>query len=255
MLFNDIVYGPIHSRRLGISLGINLMPKEHKLCSFNCIYCECGFNEPVRSPQLPTVQQVSEALEQRLADLKRQQITPDVITFSGNGEPTLHPDFLSIIEQTCLLRDRYCGTAKIAVLSNSTQLYREDVVRALQMADQRILKLDSATDETMRLIDQPVSGRLSVERIVNMLQQFDGDFTLQTCFLKGEYKGQYIDNTTPGELDAWYKTVELLHPKQIMIYVIDRATPAENLQKIDSQTMQSIAAHLREKGFPVIVSA
>ena len=254
MLFSEIVYGPIHSRRLGVSLGVNLMPLQNKLCSFNCVYCECGFNTPVAAPQLPTVEQVSEALEQRLCSLTEQYITPDVITFSGNGEPTMHPRFADIIGETCRLRDVYCPQAKVAVLSNSTQLFREDVVEALKRVDQRILKLDSAIDATMRRIDQPVNAHLTVERIVELLQQFDGDFTLQTCFLRGQHDGVTIDNTTEEELTAWYRVVDRLRPRHIMIYVIDRATPVETLQKIEPATMQAIADHLRGEGFDVTVS-
>jgi wyosine [tRNA(Phe)-imidazoG37] synthetase (radical SAM superfamily) len=179
----------------------------------------------------------------------------DVITFSGNGEPTLHPDFLGIILDTCALRDQYCPNAKISVLSNSTQLFREDVVEALGLCDNRILKLDSAITSTMRLIDKPVNPSLTVEQILERLSLFDGDFTLQTCFLTGEYESQLIDNTTPEELAAWYRAVDYLHPKQVMIYVIDRATPLKTLSKIPLDKMNEIAAPLREKGIDVIVSA
>ena len=222
MLFDSIVYGPIHSRRLGVSLGMNLMPTTAKLCTFDCVYCECGWNQPVSHPTLPTREQVREALNTKLSTLNLQL---DVITFSGNGEPTLHPDFLGIIHDTCALRDQYCPQAKISVLSNSTQLGRKDVVEALRLCDNRILKLDSAIDTTMRLIDKPVNPNLTVEQIAQWLALFDGDFTLQTCFLRGEYNSQIIDNTTPDELSAWYNIVDRLHPKQVMIYVIDRATP------------------------------
>ena len=252
MLFTSIVYGPIHSRRLGVSLGINLMPTNAKLCTFDCVYCECGWNQPVSHPQLPTREQVRDALKAQLQNLN----TPlNVITFSGNGEPTLHPDFLGIIQDTCELRDLYCPEAKISVLSNSTQLMREDVVEALRLCDNRILKLDSAIDDTMRLIDQPVNPNLSVKQIVERLQQFNGDFTLQTCFLRGEYQGQIIDNTTSEELLAWYQIIEVLHPKQVMIYVIDRTTPLQTLSKVPAEQMQQIAQPLRDKGIDVIVCA
>ena len=252
MLFNAIIYGPIRSRRLGMSLGINLMPTDAKLCTFDCVYCECGWNQSVSHPQLPTREQVRESLFSTLLTLD----TPlDVITFSGNGEPTLHPEFLGIIQDTCALRDQYCPEAKISVLSNSTQLFREDVVEALRLCDNRILKLDSAITSTMRLIDKPVNSALTVEQIVERLSMFDGDFTLQTCFLTGEYNGQVIDNTTSAELTAWYKAFEYLHPKQVMIYVIDRATPLKTLDKIPQEKMNEIAAPLREKGIDVIVSA
>ena len=251
MLFNNIVYGPIHSRRLGTSLGVELMPLTHKLCTFNCVYCECGWNEPVSHPKLPTRAEVKEALETRL----KEGLALDVITFSGNGEPTLHPDFLGIIEDTCALRDQYCPSAKVSVLSNSTQLGRPDVVQALRMCDNRILKLDAATDEMMRRIDLPVNEHLTVTTIMEWLAQFDGDFTLQTCFLRGEHDGKTIDNTTPDELNAWYKAVDTLRPKQIMIYVIDRKTPEENLSKISREEMESIATPLRAKGYDVVVCA
>ena len=251
MIFGSIVYGPIRSRRLGVSLGVNLMPITAKLCTFDCVYCECGWNQPVSHPSLPTREEVRIALESQLS-IAVEPI--DVITFSGNGEPTLHPDFLGIIQDTCALRDQYCPKAKVSVLSNSTQLGRTDVIEALRLCDNRILKLDSAIDATMRLIDKPVNAQLTVKQIVQWLSIFDGDFTLQTCFLRGEYQGQTIDNTTPEELTAWYKMVDYLHPKQVMIYVIDRVTPLETLEKIPAETMEKIAIPLREKGINVIVS-
>ena len=276
MLFNNIIYGPIHSRRLGTSLGMEIMPLEHKLCTFNCVYCECGWNEPVSHPVLPTREEIKAALEEKLISLysvspqdglsgeaglseERSEVNLasglDVITFSGNGEPTLHPDFLGIIEDTCALRDRYCPSAKVSVLSNSTQLGRPDVIRALRLCDNRILKLDAATDEMMRRIDLPVNEQLSVATIIGWLQQFNGDFTLQTCFLRGEHDGRVIDNTAPEELQAWYQAVELLHPRQIMIYVIDRKTPEQRLEKIPRAEMERIAAPLIAKGYDVIISA
>ena len=251
MLFDSIVYGPIRSRRLGVSLGVNLMPTTAKLCTFDCVYCECGWNQPVMHPTLPTRDEVREALRTQLSTLQSQL---DVITFSGNGEPTLHPDFLGIIEDTCALRDEYCPKAKVSVLSNSTQLGRKDVVEALRLCDNRILKLDSAIDTTMRLVDKPVNAQLTVGQVVEWLKVFDGDFTLQTCFLRGNYEGQVIDNTTDEELRAWYEVVDKLHPKQVMIYVIDRETPLKTLEKIPAEKMEAIAAPLRKKGIDIVVS-
>lgn len=269
MLFEEIVYGPIRSRRLGVSLGINLMPQHGKICSFDCIYCECGYNASYADHRLPSRKEVREALEAKLTTLVRGSLDPrkdveiDVITFSGNGEPTLHPDFEGIIADTCALRDRYCPAAKVSVLSNSTQLGRADVVRALKMCDNRILKLDSAIERTMHLIDEPVNKDLTVADIKAWLHQFDGDFTLQTCFLRGtlsahygtDLAGQKVDNTTEEELEAWYEVVEELRPKQVMIYVIDRATPEQQLEKISREQMEAIADVLRKKGFDVSVSA
>ena len=274
MLFNNIIYGPLHSRRLGTSLGINLMPTQAKLCTFNCIYCECGWNAPVSHPHLPTCSEFTTALEEKLSTINQSTNQPinqstnppsplDVITFSGNGEPTLHPKFLQIMKETVRLRDQYCPTAKISVLSNSTQLGRPDVVEALKLADNRILKLDSAIDATMHLIDQPTNRDLTVRQITDWLKQFNGDFILQTCFLRGTLAAKEspdgqphtVDNTTPEELNAWYSVVDELRPKQVMIYVIDRATPCQTLHKIDPATMNAIADHLRQRGLSVLVSA
>ena len=260
MLFSEIIYGPIHSRRLGVSLGVNLMPVDGKLCTFNCIYCECGFNRPFPHPVLPTRAKVREALESALRRMAEgagdNGKYPDVITFSGNGEPTIHPEFEGIIRDTCMLRDTHCPDAKVSVLSNATQLGREDVVRALWRCDNRILKLDSAITATMRIIDAPVNQGLTVDEIIRRLQVFGGDFTLQTCFLRGTLPdGHNIDNTTPAELQAWYKAVRLLRPKQIMIYVIDRATPVKTLEKISREQMEAIAAPLIAEGMQVTVSA
>ena len=265
MLFGEIVYGPIHSRRLGVSLGMNLMPTDRKLCTFDCIYCECGFNGIVPHPQLPTRVEVADALERKLLSLQAEGIRPDVITFSGNGEPTLHLDFLGIIEDTCRLRDLFCPSAKVSVLTNSTQLIRPDVVQALHMCDNRILKLDSAITHTMRLIDQPVNADLTSERVIELLEQFDGRFTLQTCFLGGEvsspnpnrkesYLLGHVDNTTEEELTAWYAAVRRLRPEHVMIYVIDRATPVKTLEKISPEQMHAIARPLQDEGFDVSIS-
>ena len=251
MLFDNIIYGPIKSRRLGTSLGVELMPLDHKLCTFNCVYCECGWNESVKQPKLPSREEVRAALEAKL----KENLPLDVITFSGNGEPTLHPDFLGIIKDTISLRDKYCPKAKVSVLSNSTQLGRPDVVKALRLCDNRILKLDAATDEMMRRIDLPVNEHLDVATIIDWLKQFNGDFILQTCFLKGMHNGLILDNTTSEELSAWYQVVDELHPKQIMIYVIDRKTPEEHLEKIPREKMESIAAPLIAKSYDVIISA
>ena len=256
MLFSEIVYGPIHSRRLGVSLGMNLMPTDGKLCSFNCIYCECGFNQPLLHPVLPSRAQVREALKDKLLRLQAEQITPDVITFSGNGEPTMHPEFEGIIEDTCALRDAYCPNAKVSVLSNATQLGREDVVRALWRCDNRILKLDSAINNTMHAIDDPVNSKLTADDVIGKLKTFDGDFILQTCFLRGTLPdGRIVDNTTSEELEAWYAAVRLLRPKQVMMYVIDRATPVKTLEKISREQMEQIAAPLIAEGMNVQISA
>lgn len=255
MLFNEIAYGPIQSRRLGVSLGMEIMPLTHKLCTFDCVYCECGWNQPISHPTLPTREEVRSALETKLALMQKEKAPLDVITFSGNGEPTLHPQFLGIIQDTCMLRKQYYPNAKVSVLSNSTQLGRADVMKALRLCDNRILKLDSGTDQMMKRIDLPVNKDLSIATIVRWLEEWQGDFTLQTCFLRGKHNGQIIDNTTTEELEAWYSIVKYLRPKQIMIYVIDRKTPVDTLEKISREKMEEIAAPLIAEGFNVIISA
>lgn len=255
MLFHEIAYGPIHSRRLGTSLGMEIMPLEHKLCTFDCVYCECGWNQPIVHPILPTRDEIKTALESKLSAMAVKGDALDVITFSGNGEPTLHPDFLPIIQDTCALRDRYYPQAKVSVLSNSTQLGRAEIREALRLCDNRILKLDAGTNTMLRRIDKPVNKQLTIDTIVEWLAQWKGDFTLQTCFLRGEHGGQVIDNTTSKELEAWYAIVRQLRPKQIMIYVIDRQTPEERLEKISRERMEQIAAPLIAEGFDVLISA
>lgn len=257
MLFQSIVYGPIHSRRLGVSLGINLMPTDAKLCTFNCIYCECGWNiQLMTPPHIPQRAEIATQLQQKLQQLNTDNLTPDVITFSGNGEPTLHPEFYDIIYDTIKLRNTYCQEAKISVLSNSTQLFREDVRQALLLADNRILKLDSAITDTMRRIDQPTNPDLTVEIITDYLRMFNGNFTLQTCFLKGQLAdGTPIDNTTESEINAWLNILPKINPKDIMIYVIDRLTPLPSLLKISRTEMEQIASRARKLGFEVSVSA
>lgn len=255
MLFHEIVYGPIHSRRLGTSLGMEIMPLEHKLCTFDCVYCECGWNQPIVHPILPTRDEIKTALESKLSAMAVKGDALDVITFSGNGEPTLHPDFLPIIQDTCALRDRYYPQAKVSVLSNSTQLGRAEITEALRLCDNRILKLDAGTNTMLKRIDKPVNKQLTIDTIVEWLAQWKGDFTLQTCFLRGEHGSQVIDNTTSEELEAWYAIVRQLRPKQIMIYVIDRQTPEERLEKISRERMEQIAAPLIAEGFDVLISA
>ena len=251
MLFSRIIYGPIHSRRLGNSLGINLLPSDRKICNFDCVYCECGFAEKMASKAtLPTVQEYAMALEEAL---KQADLDIDTITFSGNGEPTLHPNFLEIVQVTRTLRDRYFPNAKISLLSNATKI--DTKKDAIMLCDNRILKLDSAVDATLQLIDRPVEHDLTAEKIIEKLQMFEGDFVLQTCFLRGEYQGKKFDNTTPNELQAWYEAVKKTNPKQIMVYAIDRQTPVKTIEKLTFEEIQSLVLPLQEQGFDVQIFA
>ena len=249
MLFTNIIYGPIRSRRLGISLGVNLLPLHSKLCNFNCIYCECGWNEDNRSekPLFNSREDIREALRATLSKMQTEQQLPDVITFAGNGEPTIHPEFEGIIDDTLALRDKFAPQAKVSVLSNATQLHREEVCRALHKVDNPILKLDSAIDATAHIINKPC-GNYSIERIVEQLAAFGREFVLQTMFLRGEYNGEYIDNTTERELEAWLAVVEHLRPRSVMVYSIDRATPCKSIEKVSREELDKIAERVRALG-------
>lgn len=253
ILFSDTIFGPVHSRRLGASLGVNLLPTESKFCNFNCIYCECGWTKNRVRPVLPSRATVAEKLAARLQSLRGEGHPVDAITFAGNGEPTIHPEFPPIIDDTLRLRDAFYPGAKVVVLSNATQLYRPSVVAALKKVDQPALKLDSAFDATVRLINGPLM-RASVKRTVELMQQFNGQFTLQTLFLRGAYNGQIVDNTTERELGAWLKVVEALRPRAVMVYTLDRETPASGLTKVSFEELQAIARRAQQFGCETIVS-
>jgi wyosine [tRNA(Phe)-imidazoG37] synthetase (radical SAM superfamily) len=254
ILFNQIIFGPVKSRRLGVSLGVNLLPTDAKICTFDCIYCECGFNTTVKDSRLPKRDEVYKALEAKLQEMKAQNELPDVITFAGNGEPTLHPDFEFIIDDTIALRNQYCPDAKVSVLSNSTRMHKENIKKALLKVDNNILKFDTAFDDTLRKLDRPVSSTFNVAWQVAELKKFEGNLIIQTMFLKGENKGEWIDNTTDEEVTAWLEIVKDINPKQVMIYTIDRETPVKALQKISVEALNRIADRVREAGLDVTVS-
>lgn len=254
-LFDKIIFGPVKSRRLGVSLGVNLLPADSKVCNFNCIYCECGWTreEHMQNP-LPSRQKVYDALESKLREMIEAGSRPDVITFAGNGEPTLHPDFPGIIDDTVSLRNQLCPSAAIAVLSNATMINREDIRNALMKTDRNILKLDSAFDETVRLHNQPGAG-YSVAETIQRLKLFRGDVTIQTLFVRGEYKGKSIDNTTSEELEAWLAALKEISPREVMIYTIHRDTPeGGRLFKVPEEELEEIAAMVRDLGFETQVS-
>ncbi|MCD8176581.1 MAG: radical SAM protein [Tannerellaceae bacterium] len=255
ILFDSIVFGPVKSRRLGVSLGVNLLPPDGKLCTFNCIYCECGLNQERRTrSKLPTRQEVREALEKKLQTMQAGHMPPDVITFAGNGEPTLHPDFPDIIEDTIKLRNRWFPKAKIAVLSNSTMLHKKEVVEALKKVDDNILKLDSVLDSRIQQVDVPNQPDFTFERLLEQLCRFEGKLIIQTMFLKGEYKGISVQNTTPEELTGWIEALKKIRPQQVMIYTIDRETPVKGLKKLTREELEEIAELARKEGFTVQVS-
>ena len=255
ILFNEIIFGPIHSRRLGVSLGINLLPRDGKLCSFDCVYCECGYNIQGKGKSgMPTQEEVFHALEIKLQEMKESGTAPDVITFAGNGEPTLHPSFEAIIDDTIVLRDRYFPKARICVLSNGTLVRKESVFNALNKVDENILKLDSAIQETVRRLDSPNLRTFSIHDTIASYKKFNGKLIIQTLFVRGIHNGKTIDNTTPLEIADWLSALEEIKPASVMIYTIDRATPEKNLKKVPLAELKEIAAKVKALGFKTSVA-
>jgi len=253
-LFDSIVFGPVRSRRLGASLGMNLLPPDRKVCSFNCVYCECGWTDSIDSDMLPSRGQVQAALEYKLKKMISGGEGLDVITFAGNGEPTLHPDFSGIIDDTIELRNTYFPNADIAVLSNATMLHRPDVVAALKRVDKNILKLDSAFEATINALNQPLI-RFDLKKLVDRLMAFEGKLIIQSLFVRGSINGIPVDNTTPAEISAWLKLVDQIRPSEVMIYTIARDTPANDLKKLSEEELNGIAQKVEMLGIATQVSA
>lgn len=254
-LFNQIIFGPVRSRRLGISLGINLLPVDSKLCTFDCIYCECGWNaEHAFSRRFNRREDVRSRLADTLKDMSCSLSLPNVITFAGNGEPTMHPEFELIINDVLELRDRYVPTAKVSVLTNASMIDRPSVRRALLRVDNPILKLDSAIDATRNRINRPQQPGCTVEWVKEQMKRFDGQFILQTMFLRGTCEGETIDNTTETEVAAWLEAVREIRPRSVMVYSLDRDTPCKSLEKIPREELERIAARVVEAGFACSVA-
>lgn len=252
ILFHSTIFGPIHSRRLGTSLGVNLSPTDGKVCSFDCIYCEAGYNAQGQGTSgLPSRESVKRQLNKRLKEMKENGEHLDVITFSGNGEPTVHPEFGGIISDTLMLRDRYFPKVKVNVLCNSTFLSSPKVVEALKKVDGNILKLDSAKDATMRLINAPVNKNVLPEGIISDLKQFGGNCIIQTMLVRGDHDGKTVDNTTDEEVEALIKAYKGIKPRSVMLYSIDRPTPESNLQKVSKEELEKIADKIRAEGIEV----
>ncbi len=254
ILFPAPIFGPVHSRRLGVSLGVNLMPADGKLCSFDCVYCECGFNKPSHSgSKRPSREQVKTDLEKQLQKMVEEGRLPDVITFAGNGEPTLHPDFAGIIDDTIALRDRYCPQAKVSVLSNATMAFKPDVRDALLKVDNNILKLDTVDPDFIQFVDRPV-GKFDVNKIIDDLAAFHGKVIVQTMFLKGKYQGRDVDNTGDYYVTPWLKALEKIKPEAVMVYTIDRETPAHELLKATPAELDAIVARIKALGIDASAS-
>lgn len=255
-LFDDLIFGPVKSRRLGISLGINLLPLHKKLCSFDCLYCECGWtkNRSSLKIELPGADELSVSLEKKLRELSGTDMQPDSITFAGNGEPTMHPEFASIIKNTLLLRDKYAPKAKVSVLSNGSMLHLPEVVNALKMVDNNLLKLDGGREETIQAINMPLKA-FRLKEYVKQLQRLDGKLIIQTLLLRGMYKGKLIDNTSEQEIDAWIGLLKQIRPQRVMVYAIERDTPTEGLIRISKVELEHVAQKVRSQGIEAEVFA
>lgn len=256
VLFNSTIFGPIHSRRLGTSLGINLSPNDGKVCTFDCLYCEAGYNAQGQgSTGLPPRQTVAEMLEQKLSDMHAMGAQLDVITFSGNGEPTAHPDFEGIVDDVVRLRNEYFPNVKISVLSNSTLIHRPGVARALRRVDNNILKLDSAIDQTIKVLDRPAQEAFNAHSAIEHIAAFGPQCIVQTMMLRGnDDQGHPVDNTTDAEVDALIDAYLRINPKEVMLYSIDRKTPAQHLHKVPLDELERIADRIRQSGIKVQVN-
>lgn len=251
-LFDETVFGPVKSRRFGVSLGINLLPVNGKVCTFDCLYCECGLNKDAKQqkPELPNRKAVYQHLETKLISMGATGVLPDVITFAGNGEPTIHPDFLPIVEDTILLRNKYAPLSQITVLSNSLQLTNPNVSRALELVDKSVLKLDSAVQLTFDTLNRP-QQKVNVNDVVSNLAKFSGKVVLQTLFCSGTVDGEFFDNSTPFEVEEWKKAIKIINPESVMIYTFSRDTPLETLSKTSNCRLTEIANEVEALGVKV----
>lgn len=248
-LFSEVIFGPVKSRRLGVSLGINLLPTELKICNFNCIYCECGWtiNSDNKNTQLPSREEVKNALENKLIELSKNNISIDSITFAGNGEPSIHPHFSNIVDDIINLRNKYFPEAKTTLLSNAGLLNDKSVLEAILKLDNNILKLDAGSDKMFHLINR-CAENIKIQDVVENLKKFRGKLIVQTLFLRGEYNGEIIDNTSEYEIDKWLIHLLEIKPEYVMIYPIERETPANNIEKISRNELNKIAQKANHLG-------
>lgn len=248
-LFDNIIFGPVRSRRLGNSLGINLLPINAKFCTFNCVYCECGWNKDVKI-ELPRLADIVPIMEKYFAENTNDL---DVITFAGNGEPTINPYFPEIVAETVRLRDKYLPNVKISVLTNATNLKKVKVVEALKKIDEPILKIDTFVQSDFELINQPTSP-MKIESIVDDIAENFPAPIIQTMFLRGDINGHYFDNTREESLNVYFQTLKRLQPSQVMVYSIARETPLQGLQKVSAEELEQIGNRIRDLGFNTLVT-
>ena len=245
-LFHDVIFGPVHSRRLGLSLGINLLPTHSKYCSFNCIYCECGWTPENMNliPELPSRELVSQYLEYRLKELIEEDHIPDVLTYAGNGEPTMHPEFADIVDDTLALRDKDMPGVKVSILSNASMISEPSVFDALLKLENNIQKLDAGFESFFLRINNPVRP-VKFDNLIANLKRFNGKVIIQSMFLRGNYKGEVIDNTIETEVNEWLKHIDFIRPAMVMIYPVSRVTPVHNIEKIGIFELEKIADKVR----------
>ena len=255
IIYPSPIFGPVHSRRLGVSLGVNLMPADGKVCSFDCIYCECGFNKDFKpKSKRPTREEVREALTAVLKQRHEEGKELNVITFAGNGEPTGHPEFSAIISDTIEARNKYFPEARIAVLSNATNIGKPDVHDALMKVDDNIQKLDTISPLYINKVDRPVSPSYNVDKVIHDLKMFNGHIIIQTMFMKGTYNGESVDNTSSEYIQPWIEAVKEIKPQKVMIYTIDRETPAHGLKKAEPEVLDAIRDMVINEGIPCSAS-
>lgn len=254
VLYHSPIFGPVHSRRLGISLGINLMPADGKICTFDCIYCECGFNKYFKpKTNRPERQFVYDELEKTLRRIISEDQTPNVLTFAGNGEPTTHPQFKEIVRDTIELKNKYCPKSKVSVLSNATLIDRQNVFEALMMVDNNILKLDTVDIDYIKLTNRP-SSTYSVERQIENMKKFNGHCIIQTMFMKGYVNGIEVNNIKHEYIQPWLEAIKYIKPQQVMIYTVDRETPDKTLYKASKEELDNIVRQIEQIGIPATAS-
>ncbi|MBI3961211.1 MAG: radical SAM protein [Deinococcus sp.] len=244
------MYGPVRSRRLGLSLGLNLLPADRKFCNYDCPYCECGLTPPGGGRgRLPTVEELSTELQGRIAQLKAAGTPPQALTMAGNGEPTLHPQFPQMVDAVCALRHQLLPGAKVVVLSNATRVDKPEVFQALLRVDERQLKLDGATERSFRLLNAPL-GKFSLGDLVRCLRRFAGDLVIQTLLTRGTVRGEPVDNTTADEVAAYVALLQEIKPRWVALYSLDRESPEPGLQKLPESELERVAAQVRRVGIP-----
>ena len=255
MLFENTIIGPIHSRRLGNSLGINLLPLKRKFCTYDCIYCECGWNEETieNDIELPKYEDVRVLLEKRLEELKAEGIQVDSFTFAGNGEPTLHPDFPKVVDLVVEIRNKYYPKAVITLLTNATQLSRPEIYNALLKLDNPVLKLDAGMAAMRNSINKPTSEKYSFDELVSNLIRFGNKGIIQTLLLRGNNDGKTISNVSKEDFGEYIELLKKIRPKYVMLYAIDRATPEKDLEKLTVDELEIHAQKIRNEGIDVKV--